>query len=638
MFELIVRTVLAIAVLVVSGMGGPLPFDTTWRVSAFFAAYSFLAFVMEKRDLRNPGVSGLVAVADSAVVAYVLAAAGRMETFGFLCLIPPAWAVLRFGADAMAMAPIVVAWLLIGSNLFGGKGWTPVLLSQSAGILVIGLLGVRRERVVKVTELIEVPTDGPLPAQVPHEYYDLRDKFRTLRDHASELERKGRRDRWAVQLAEAVESEGEPSLTALAKKVQELCDVDGLTLYAFSQTTDRLVVHGVAGDVPASAKDTAFEIPEFLGEWQLKERLTSAVQAIKSPENVAHSGTVLLKNRGRIVGMLALFDASKAKLADACDSVKDSAEAIAKIIRLQLQRDDEKRRLRQAEILYNVAATSQGADDPASLASRICRELWETLRLDHLSIGFVEGQELVIAASQGANFKFLDSVPFGQEKGFAGWLQAGGPEVVMLDARDDERFPREEALKKRIGSVVLVPLAFSEEVYGYMSIGSHRVHGIDSSTLEILRIVAAEFSHALGRIVNGHREPDGLATPSEFHSCIKEAKQGIMVYLEVLRRDELTETHGRPAMEFAARKLATRLRALLPSGSVMCRRIEGDFVVFLRTQDEEFARAWASNAAATASMVALTTPDGTSRLPLAVRAKVALLSPQQDQISRVGAA
>ena len=638
MFELIVRVVLALALVAVSAIGGTPPLDLTWRAALFFASYSVMVYFMERRELRNAGVSGLVAVADSALVVYVLALWGQLGPFGFLSLIPPAWAAVKSGSDAMAMAPIVAAWMLIGANLFGGPGWTPLLLGQTVGILALGLLGVRRERVVRVTEVVEVAGESPLPAQATGDYIELRDKFRTLRDHAGELERKSRRDRWTVAMAEALESESDNALTALSKKILELCEVEGLTLYAFSQTADRLVVHGVAGDVPAGARDTAFEIPEFLGEWQLKERLTSAVQAIKSPESVAESSTVILKNKGRIIGLLALFDSSRARLAEAGETLKESSESIARIIKAQLVREDEKRRMRQAELLYTVASVSQGANDAASLGGRICRELWETLKLDHLEIAYVDGSEMTIAANQGASFRALESMSFGGEKGWEGWLNVGGPEIVMLDARDDDRFPRQDALKKRVGSFVLVPLAFSEDVSGYVAVGTHRVHGLDSGSLETLRIVAAEFSSALGRIQNGHKDADGLATPTEFHACMKGTENGIMVYLEVLRRDELTESYGKPAMEFAARKLAMRLRAHLPNGSVMCRRYEGDFVVLLRDCDEEFAKSWAGNAAATASMVAITTPDGNSRIPMAVRAKVARVSQQSDQISRAGAA
>ena len=250
MFELISRVLFATTVLLVSGFTGEPPFETAWRAAAFFSTYSFFGYAMERRGVRNAGVSGLFAVADSAVVAILLASTGRMETFGFLTLIPPAYAALRYGSDAMAMAPITAGWMLIGANMFDGKGWTPVLLAQTLGVLTVGLLGGKRTQWIKVKELIEVPIQGAVDVPLPQDVFDLREKFRVLRDHTTEVERKGRRDRIIVQLAEAQESDTESGLIAIGKKLQELLRVDGLTIHVFSQEADKLVVQTVAGSGP----------------------------------------------------------------------------------------------------------------------------------------------------------------------------------------------------------------------------------------------------------------------------------------------------------------------------------------------------------------------------------------------------
>ena len=99
--------------------------------------------------------------------------------------------------------------------------------------------------------------------------------------------------------------------------------------------------------------------------------------------------------------------------------------------------------------------------------------------------------------------------------------------------------------------------------------------------------------------------------------------------LEPIKRNSLIENYGRPAMTHAFRQFATRIRAKLPSGGALCRKGEGGLVVFLPDANEDFAAEWANDAAATASMIGLRTPDGSARIPLPMRAKVARTS-QQD--------
>ncbi|MBS1723958.1 MAG: GAF domain-containing protein [Armatimonadetes bacterium] len=633
MFELVLRIGLATALLLVSGATGKPPFDIAWREAAFFAAYSFLVYALEKRGARNAGVAGLVAAADSAAVVLCLSASGLLEQLGFLALVPPAFAALRFGSDAVSMAPISAAWILIGSNLFGNPGWTPLALAQAAGVLAVGLLGARRERVVKVTEYVEVSHEGVESEPVPNEFFELREKFRVLRNHASDLERRSRRDRLTVQLTETNE-EGLEGPVALAKRLREVLKVEGLTLYAYSQSLDRLIVQAIAGEVPNTVSDTAVDLPEFMSEWQLRERLNATLHALKTPDQASQSSTVVLKERGRIVGMVAMFDGIPSRLEEACDLLKEASEIVARLLKLMNTRQEETRRLRQSELLYTVAATCQGADSPSTLAQRVVRELWETLRLDHLSVQFLDGGDLAVAAHQGARSQLLEVLTFPSGPGLEGWIAAGGPEVVLPDARDDERVPKQESLKRRIGSFVAVPLSFNESVYGVLCAFTHRVLGVEADTLETIRLVAAEMSQALGRIENGHRDASGLASPLEFQELVRANGTGHMVYLEVPRREELVESYGRVAVDFAARRLAARLRTKLPVDSLMCRRAEGDFMVYLRSNDGDFARSWANDAVATAAMTSLTTPDGQTRLPFALRAKVALIAQQSHQISK----
>ena len=635
MFELIFRILFATTVLLVSGMTGEPPFDPTWQAVAFFSTYSFFGYAMERRNLRNAGVAGLFAVADSAFIAVLLASAGRLETFGFLCLAPPAWASLRHGADALAMAPITAGWLLIGANLFEGKGWTPVLLGQTCGVLLVGLLGAKRTQLVKVSELIEVPVELPHVKADSQEEFDLRERFRILRDHSTEVEKRARRDRMVVQIMEVMDNDREPGFSPLSRKLMDLLRVEGVSLHTCVQDGDLLTSQGSSGNVPLSVKDCALEMPDFIGEWQLKERLEKAFAAQSDSTSQAQMSCVVLKERGRIVGVLSLFDSAVGKLQEAVETVGLLVEPLAKLVRSQFSRDLERRRLNQAETLYQVAATCQGADTPASVAARVAKELWESLRLDHLSVCFLKDEEPQLVALHGQNIKVLESMSFGGGPGLAGWLATASPELSLLDARDDQRLDRTEATKMRVGSFVMVPIAFDETTFGYVTAMTNRVNGIDKPTLDMIRLVTSELTQAVGRIVNGHKDTAGLATPTEFHEAVKATPQGFLVYLDVLKREELIEAHGKAAVEFAAKKVAARIRATLPSHGLMCRRSEGDFLALVRSSDETSARRWAAQATATAAMVSTTAPDGKTRIPIAVRSKVARLAQQSDQISRV---
>ncbi|HWA83996.1 MAG TPA: hypothetical protein VG820_11200, partial [Fimbriimonadaceae bacterium] len=125
--------------------------------------------------------------------------------------------------------------------------------------------------------------------------------------------------------------------------------------------------------------------------------------------------------------------------------------------------------------------------------------------------------------------------------------------------------------------------------------------------------------------------PGGLMTPQEFWLAT-EGGSGSLVYLEPLRRDQTVANFGYAAFEEALRKLAHQVRAKLPAGGSLCRRNQGDFLVYLDI-DEERARAWANEVAASAALIAISTSDPAKRVPLALRARVAQLTSQTHQLS-----
>lgn len=599
-----------------------LPFDPAWRASAFFATYSLLSFGLERRGMRNAGVSGLFAVADSGVTLILLAASGQIEHFGFLALVPPAYAALKHSADAVAMAPIVAALYLMASNLFQGPGWTPVVLGQTVGTLLLGLLGAQRTRILKVKEIVEVPGESPLSESDLQSVFDLREKYRVMRDHAQDVERKSRRDRTIVRLREALDGK-EGGLEALCRRLREVLDVQGLAI--FTALDDLFLPQCSAGAVPNSVRDESLHFPDFLGEWQLKEKL--AAQLVSMGCEGSDLAVIVLKVRGRVEGLLVLHESRRTLLDQAIDQAGEINEYLTRMIAAELDKEKLEVRTRHAELLYHVAGVTQGADSVDHLAMRVVRELWEGSRIDHVSAYFFNDGDIELAAQKGATGNPLSL--------FDGELpqDVGQMELYAPIVGDSPAFDRIEALKRRIGSLVVLPLGADGDADGFLAVYTHRAGGIDSATLEMLRSVAQETGQALARFQDDQVRPYGLATPREFHGAVKAADSGSLVVLEVLKRDELVETFGKPALDQATRAFAIKLRAVMPKNGVMCRRADGDFMVLLRGRDEATARTWAARAAATASLIPVAQPGTRKRAPLAVKAKVSVLAQQHDWIS-----
>ena len=207
--------------------------------------------------------------------------------------------------------------------------------------------------------------------------------------------------------------------------------------------------------------------------------------------------------------------------------------------------------------------------------------------------------------------------------------------AAVLHREGDGARSGRPAIKRRVGSFAAVPLQFTETPYGFITAATQRVGGIDASALETLRIVAAEMSQAFARLENPHRDAEGLMTPKEFKIACNRC-DGALVHIDVLRRAELAESYGQPALDMAVRRFASKARARLPLGGALCRRDNGDYMFFLPEWETEQATRWANDLIATYSAVAVSTPDGRLRIPLAMRAKTALITPQPVAASRIG--
>jgi len=295
------------------------------------------------------------------------------------------------------------------------------------------------------------------------------------------------------------------------------------------------------------------------------------------------------------------------------------------------RRENVERRLQETETLYAVVAVADGATSKVEIASRLVRDLAGVLEADHVGVYAIDGKELLPLAQDGLPLKLIEMMSFASGSGLKGWLDTGAPELNLMDVRKDQRFPAEASLRARIGSYCVQPIYIGEQLFGILSAASIRVGGLDISHVETLRAAGSELSRLFSKMDKSVDSPDGILSPKDFAEAVAE-RTGYMVTLDPLRLPELEAKFGRPALSHALRQLGLRIRARAPQGAIVCRHPSNMYLVFMDSEDGSSATSWANEMAAVGPQIGLRTPDGTTRIPIAIRAKVAQYGPQNNQV------
>ncbi len=630
MFELAARLLLAGSAVLLSGLVAPEAFDTVWKAAAVSAAHGLVLYALELRGRRNSGVAGVAAAIDATLLAVCLGAARVLEEFGFLVLAPAAYATVRFGIHAAAVAPLAAASLLGPGLAAGNIDPSPKLLLQALAVLAVGLL-LNQRRVSESTAFFPVPAaPAEEEGEEPSALLELRESYRQLKDQFRNLEVRARRDRLVRTLAEAEPSPGQSAAAALAERLRSVAECRSVTLYTLSQDGTRMVVEAVSGQPGANLAERAVAVDVRDSAAAMKDKLQRALRSAFAEDEPPPMANVLLLERGRVVGMVHATAETEDALERAQTALEDAAPYLARRLTEDRRRSLFERRLRETELLYELSSTMAGSSTPNVAAARLVRELFPVLDVDHLSVHWLDDAEPYTASQAGAHLRFLDAMSFAGGPGWIGWKAIGAPELAIFDTGEDARCDAAEFLKRRVRSCCVLPIVDGERLIGAVCAASHRTGGIQESQVRCLRTLAAELGRAVSRMILGRAEPEGLMTPPEFRRAAAQCPEGAFVHLETLRKEALVEAFGRPAIEHALRKLAVRIRSRLPSGGAVCRRDEMDFVVLLPGMSEAAAAQWANEAATYASMIGLRTPDGSTRIPLAVRARVAPLGSEED--------
>lgn len=631
MFELVTKVLLA-SIAAGAALGTPSAnAPVTVQAAVAFAALAFFSWRLRAREVRLSGVWMAVTAGESLAIAFALAGLGALEALSILALGPVVLGV-RNGAPAGAAAPLSAASLLAAHVALAPSPIPSLgLIGGAIGVLAIGLLlpvptlEVRLAPEAQAPGAADLPpTDRVFPAN--DEFLELRESYRRLRDAFREQERRGRKDRLLAQLLEARLGGGR-GLVRIAAALRAMTGAESITIYTVAGTGDALVVRGAAGAPPEALGESSVHVDPSRPSAAWLQDVDAALAALLGDEIRSRTHNIALRRRGQHVGLICLVHGDPAAALEARALVEEVAGEIAGLVVEEGRLDGLVRRTREAELLYEVAGLAGSGQTPTGTAARIVRELGEILDCDHLSVVVLDGDRPVPLATHGALGDYLGALRLPSGPGVAGWRAEGAPEFDTFDARNDLRLEPEEALRRRIGSLAILPFP-GHPTEGYLVAMSHRPGAIDAAARQALRTVAAEIGRVL---VRADREAgDALLTPGEFANYL-DGKRGQLVVLEPLHLDEATKTLGRPAVANSLRRLLARLRATLPANGALCRRAEGDLVAFLPDVDAEAAEVWANEASAIAALVGVRAADGSASLPLAIRAKTAVLDTQDHR-------
>ncbi|MEQ1932284.1 MAG: GAF domain-containing protein, partial [Fimbriimonadaceae bacterium] len=563
---------------------------------------------------------------DSAAIACLLASANLLLQYGYLVLLPCAYVTLTRRSYPSAIGPVLAGTVFFVSSMLQAGDPTLEIYVLCASIGVIGsLLGRRvtviQPRVIVPTESDAIAIQNPEDPTQADEFLAVREQFRMLKAAYSDLEKKSRRDRLSVKVLEASFPTGDRFFDHLATKILDLTNADGISILTLAEFDDVFVRKGLAGEMSDQIANQAFPIDRTVSIGRVKHSIEKLIIS-QLPDGSGAYGNHILICRSKPIGMI-VFRTTDSSSVDEIQSLLDEiGPSVAALIVEEVEKLRISRKLSETESLYQLATIANGSADANGLAQRLMREAGDVIDADHFGIYWIQDGEQLLAASSGAVIPAFETLSFATGAGFEGWLKAGAPEIAIFEAREDSRCNAAEALRRRIGSFIIVPLQ-DEAPFGFLLAATHRSGGIDTSDLISMRIFGSELAQAITRISTDGRH-EGLVTPNEFQQMA--TGMGSIVQLEPLRRESILDVFGAAAFERALKDLSRSVRSRLPSGGAICRRNEGDLLVYLPGIQGESATRWANEIAASASMVAVCSADGTKRAPLGIRAKAAAIA------------
>ncbi len=647
MVELIVKLLIAAAMVAFSALSGSPALDPTWKIAAFYAALAVFAWRLEERGLRNPGFAGLISGGESMLVALAVASAGQLDNLGFLVLAPLVEATTRFGSDPSYLAPISAAALVAAGPILGGKmEFGLPLLAQAGGVLVVGLFVgkpsesngaggkiiprenaelIRNFSPLSLVRNTDLPDFEPEDEDPIDDLLVLRERFRQLRDSYLDLEMRSKKDRISATLAEIRPLSVGIAYTKIVEKIASMCGAQGVILYTLAGYDTSMVVRAVHGEFSDPIQMETIEVDTRIAPAFIKVQAEKAYKAHAGGINDATN--VLLTHDGRLYGMMTLRHDSPNALEQARLAAEEAGAAIADWVYEVEQREAHTRRLREAELMYELATLISGEHSHLELATRLVRELKDVINADCVQLHLIDDDAVTTLARSGNEMTVMDRVRFELGEGWEGWSRSGFPDLVLHDTRTDVRFLTSAASRNPVGSFIAIPIWGIEVPQAVLTAATKRAGILDRGAVETLRVAASEIGRRLFPGASG----DTWVGPREFQGRLQ-AADGSIAVLEVLRREAVEKDFGRIGWIHVLRRWGKIIRTQLPPSGVLCRHEDGSFLVHLPGFTRDESEKWVNQVVSLATSTEIRTPDGSTRILSGIRGRVAELGPQENRI------
>jgi signal transduction protein with GAF and PtsI domain len=193
----------------------------------------------------------------------------------------------------------------------------------------------------------------------------------------------------------------------------------------------------------------------------------------------------------------------------------------------------------EIEILREISATINYHWDVKNILQSVIKVLYSYTKSDSCLIYLIDGQQLVLAASQNPHHNLLGKVTLKKNEGITGWV-ARHNKAVMLRAKayDDDRFKLFNNLPEdQFESFLSIPIVFRGKVIGVINVQNRKKKLYYKEQIWFIEVIASQLGNAIesARLIS---ETDLLKESLEARKVVEKAK-GIL-----MRKRGLTEAEA----------------------------------------------------------------------------------------------